>query len=227
MRTVRNVLMWAVVGLAIALVGCNDPKKNTTYNDQASTNLQEWKDSLEKWKNLAEGLKAQNQQDQNTINALRRELDALRNKQSETQLPPGWVGVPGGAMIAIEGTVLFDSGKAELKPGSKKTLAQIAETIKQTYPDREIYIFGHTDSEAIRKSKWRDNYELSCHRSLAVVRFLQGSGTGNYMAACGWGEHRPVTSNHDKASMQANRRVEIFAMTPTGAGAPAAHSTGK
>ena len=33
-------------------------------------------------------------------------------------------------------------------------------------------------------------------------------------AACGWGETRPIQSNDNEAGMQANRRVQIFALDP-------------
>ena len=212
LRALRNFSMLAVLGLSIGLAGCQNPK-GMNKDDETAVSLADKVKQLTDELNRAEG---QHQQDQAQIDALRRELEALRSKGGAA-VATGWTGVPGGAMIAIEGTVLFDSGKADLKSSSKKVLAQVAAAIKQTYPDREVYVFGHTDADPIKRSHWKDNYELSCQRSLSVARFLQSDGVGNYMAACGWGEHRPVAANNDKASKQSNRRVEIFAMNPPGA----------
>jgi chemotaxis protein MotB len=210
LRIVRNLSLVAVLGLSAALLGCNDPNKDAARDDQSARTL---KDRIAQLENELAQAEARHNADQNQIDALRKELERLRATQTPAA-PEGWTGVPGGAMVAIEGTLLFDSGKADIKPNAKKILAMIATSIKQQFPDREIYVFGHTDADPIKVSKWKDNYELSCQRSLSVVRFLQNEGIANYTAACGWGEHRPASDNADKNSKQANRRVEIYALNP-------------
>jgi flagellar motor protein MotB len=155
--------------------------------------------------------------DANRMTALQRELEALRQKlaeKPEPTPPPNWASVPGGAMTSIEGTVLFDSGKAMLKPGARETLDAIAQVISDTYPDYDIYVFGHTDNEPIKHSPWKDNYELSCQRSLSVVRYLRDRLSSGNISAGGWGEYRPAAENDTAANRQANRRVEIYAMRP-------------
>ena len=93
----------------------------------------------------------------------------------------------------------------------------------ENFADHDIYVFGHTDNVPIRESGWKDNYELSCQRALSVVRQLQASCVMQFVAACGWGEHRHVADNASNATRQANRRVEIFALAPQ-AGAGTAHA---
>jgi chemotaxis protein MotB len=146
------------------------------------------------------------------ITALKADRDRLKGDLAKK--PEGWDKVPGGALINIQGDILFDSGKAELLKEGTPTLEKIADAIKKQYPNHEIYVFGHTDNEPITKSGWKDNYELSCQRSLTVLRFLKLGGVQNHMAACGWGETRPAQGNDTKEGMQANRRVQIFAMDP-------------
>lgn len=164
--------------------------------------------------------------DAGRIAALERELDALRRQLAEKPAPPpppNWQNVPGGAMTSIEGTVLFDSGKALLKPGARTTLDEIARVISENYADYDIYVFGHTDNEPIKHSPWKDNYELSCQRALSVVRYMRDRlGSSNFSAG-GWGEYRPAAANDSAANRQANRRVEIYAMRPQ-AHAPAGRS---
>ena len=147
---------------------------------------------------------------------LRTELDQLKDELAQRPASPaeGWSVVPGGAMTSLDGTVLFDSGKAILKSAGRHTLDQVVRVILEEFPDHEVYIFGHTDSQPIRKSGWKDNYELSCQRALSVLRHLKDKGAMQYMAACGWGQHRPVADNRTAKARQANRRVEIFAMAP-------------
>ncbi len=208
LRMVQKCSLIMVLGLSAALLGCNDPK-DTGRDDQSAQMLA---DKIRDLENQLAQADARHNQDQDQINSLRSELERLRAQQNTA--PEGWTGVPGGAMTSIEGTILFDSGKADLKPGAKKVLAQVVAVIKQQFPDREVYVFGHTDNDPIKHSKWKDNYELSCERSLSVVRYLQSDGIANYMAACGWGEHRPTAENSSAQSKQSNRRVEIYAMNP-------------
>lgn len=209
LRALSKLSVVLILGLSAGLVGCNDPNKELTRDDDTAQRLSDRISALEA--DLAAARSARDA-DQAEIERLKRELAAARAKQPTE--PSGWHGVPGGSMIEVEGTLLFDSGKADLKPAAKRLLAGIADTIRQEYPEREIYVFGHTDTDPIRYSKWKDNYELSCERSLSVVRQLKSDGVANFMAACGWGENKPAEDNPSAAAKQANRRVVIFAMVP-------------
>jgi chemotaxis protein MotB len=151
------------------------------------------------------------------MQALQNELNALRQQLAERPEPspaPGWDTVPGGAMTSIEGTILFDSGKAALKPTARQTLDAVAGVISEKFPDYDIYVFGHTDDQPIRKSGWKDNYELSAQRALSVVRMLRSMAVDCKMAAAGWGEQLPIEANTSASARQRNRRVEIYAMAP-------------
>lgn len=127
--------------------------------------------------------------------------------------PPGWKTVQGGAMIAIEGTVLFRAGEAKLRDESLKALDAIAQTLNTRYAGKDVMIVGHTDDTPIQKSGWDDNYELSCQRALAVARHLaKRSVAPKRLVPAGCGEHRPQAPNSSATNRQANRRVEIFAL---------------
>lgn len=151
--------------------------------------------------------------------SFRGEIDDLRGRLNSmpepTTVPDGWQAVPGGAMIAIPGSVLFASGKADLRPQGRKALDAITSTIKSEYSGKDIMVFGHTDDMPIKKSGWKDNYELSAQRALTVVRHLRTRGIPpSRLVACGAGEHRPRVPNTDEATRTRNRRVEIFAVDP-------------
>jgi chemotaxis protein MotB len=116
-------------------------------------------------------------------------------------------------MIAIEGEVLFDSGKVKLRSGAKGVLQKVRDVVGNQYVDKDILIFGHTDDQPIKKSGWEDNYQLSSERALAVVRWMKENGiTPNRLVACGAGEFRPRVPNSNAKNRQQNRRVEIFAL---------------
>jgi len=115
-----------------------------------------------------------------------------------------------GLVITFVAEVLFDSGKAELKPEAKDALSKVASVIRQKVADREIGVEGHTDNEPIKHSGWKSNWELSTGRATSVLHLLDEEGVSpERMVASGYGEYRPVTSNDSAEGRQKNRRVEI------------------
>jgi len=200
--------------ILMTAVGCEEQKKPPVV-DQAALDAA---DRIAKLQAQLDKARKDRTADQDRIRQLQAEIDRLNRELAAKPVPKpapeGWTAVPGGAMISIEGTILFDSGKAILKTTGKPTLNSIAATIQEKYPNHEIYVFGHTDTDPIRYSKWVDNYELSCQRALTVLRHLISQGLGNHIAACGWGESRPAADNVSAESKRMNRRVQIFAMEP-------------
>ena len=111
----------------------------------------------------------------------------------------------GTITVPLASDVLFDAGQAVIKADSKTKLNTITGIIKQRYAGKEISVVGHTDSDPIKISGWKDNWELSSQRALSVTRYLMTQGiSAQQLAAVGRGEYHPLTSN--KAD---NRRVEI------------------
>ena len=77
-------------------------------------------------------------------------------------------------------------------------------------PDQPIGIEGHTDNQPIAKSGWKDNWELSLARARSVLTTLVAHGVApNRIAATGYGEYRPISSNDTAKGRAKNRRVEI------------------
>lgn len=151
--------------------------------------------------------------------ACRQESDNLRaqlaNAQTPVEAAPGWTAVPGGAMIVIETEVLFPSGKAVLRNEAQRTLDGIVSTLTGQYEGKDVFVIGHTDDQPIKKSGWKDNWELSTERSLAVVRYLQDHNvTAARLVAAGASMYRPVADNNGDRGRSRNRRVEIFAVDP-------------
>ena len=70
--------------------------------------------------------------------------------------------------------VLFDSGKANLKPESIEILKSVAEILnRDEFKDRLIKVEGHTDTDPILySSKFPTNWELSAIRATNVLRYL-------------------------------------------------------
>lgn len=109
-----------------------------------------------------------------------------------------------GVVITLS-DVLFDTGKAQLKPGAQRSLQKLAEFL-QEYPERNAMIEGFTDSTGSEEF----NEKLSEDRADAVRTALVGLGVApERIVTRGYGEQFPVASNSTAAGRQLNRRVEI------------------
>jgi outer membrane protein OmpA-like peptidoglycan-associated protein len=118
-------------------------------------------------------------------------------------------------LVLTLGDVLFDTGKATLKPGANSTISRLAQFLRQS-PERSVTIEGHTDSVGT------DSYNLMLSESRAgsVRDALVAQGIENSrILAVGKGESTPVASNDGAAGRQQNRRVEIIISNPTKASA--------
>lgn len=112
-------------------------------------------------------------------------------------------------MVVTLGDVLFDTGKAQLKPGAQSTMDRLATILKED-KSRVVVIEGHTDSVG------SDHYNqgLSEQRALAVQSALMQRGVqGAQIQTEGKGENMPVASNDNPAGRQQNRRVEVIFAT--------------
>jgi len=111
---------------------------------------------------------------------------------------------PNDVTIAVEGDVLFDSGRTTLKNAAKSSLNRVAEVIRAQYPGSSIIVAGHTDTDPIRKSGHKSNHHLGFERGWAVRNYLKSKGIdAGDMAVMSYGPDRPMSSS------QRSRRVEI------------------
>lgn len=102
--------------------------------------------------------------------------------------------------------VLFDTGKADLKPGTREKLAKVA-GILLSHPGLKLQVEGHTDS--VGSAEY--NQRLSENRAESVRAYLvqQGIAPGA-VGTAGFGKTRPVASNDTVEGRQQNRRVELI-----------------
>ena len=116
----------------------------------------------------------------------------------------------GTITVTLANTILFSPGKARLKRTSNAELDHILSVLQEKYAGRGIDVIGHTDSDYIKKSKWKDNWELSAQRSLSVVRYMVAHGMAeDRIRQVGCGASRPIASNATAGGKARNRRVEI------------------
>lgn len=114
--------------------------------------------------------------------------------------------------MTLSGEVLFDVGKAELRPVAYEVLAQIYEMIKaKQLSGYKIQVEGHTDNWDINTAQFPSNWYLSAARAIAVGNvFIERFGVDPKMIACtGYGENNPIATNETAEGRSLNRRVEI------------------
>jgi len=116
-----------------------------------------------------------------------------------------------GLVITVVGDLLFDSGKAKIRPEAHGVLNKVGKVLKENVPNNLIGIEGHTDNIPIKFSGWKTNWELSTARALSVLHYLVENEniSPQRLSAIGYGEFHPVSDNDSKEGRQLNRRVEI------------------
>ncbi len=129
------------------------------------------------------------------------------NKYVELSMDPGYQYV----RISLSGSILFDSGKADIKPDAVMIFSKLGDLL-QVYKDYHIEIEGHTDNVPVnRNNTYKDNNWLSSARALNVAAYLiEKKGLNpKTLSWTGRGEYDPVASNATPEGRAKNRRVEI------------------
>jgi outer membrane protein OmpA-like peptidoglycan-associated protein len=103
--------------------------------------------------------------------------------------------------------ILFDTGKAEVKPESAAALNEVVKLLQQD-AKLKVYVVGHTDTVGALAA----NLDLSRRRALAVVQVLTSapySVAADRLQAFGAGPYAPLASNDSEEGRTLNRRVEL------------------
>lgn len=107
--------------------------------------------------------------------------------------------------IVIEEMIQFETGKAVIKTESYKILDSVVQ-VMEDYPQLEVRIEGHTDSDGSESS----NQRLSKDRADSVFEYMVEQGVdGRRLSTEGLGETRPIDTNRTAAGKAKNRRVEF------------------
>jgi len=214
MQTANKKTIALLIGLiSISLLpGCTDWKKKYEALNVEHQNL---KGRFEYERAEKGQLADRISQDQKTIEELQKQIAEKRKTPAQaTGFGEGYDVAfdpsAGTITVTLPNAILFDSGKAELKKATSTELDHIQSVLKRQYSGRQIDVVGHTDSDPIRKSKWKDNWELSAQRALTVVRYLISRGvTEGKIRAVGRGASKSIASNATASGKARNRRVEI------------------
>jgi len=109
-----------------------------------------------------------------------------------------------GMVITLQGEVLFQTGKYNLKGGAMAKLDQIAEALKGK--EQPIVVYGYTDNVGALDM----NSTLSQNRAAAVRDYLVTKGIPqDLISAQGKGPSDPISDNTSIEGRASNRRVEL------------------
>jgi chemotaxis protein MotB len=118
--------------------------------------------------------------------------------------------------LIFPGSVLFDSGRANLKPDALRYI-DLAADMMERYPNHMIRVEGHTDDVPMNTAQFPSNRHLSAHRAVAVVEHLVHNRNFDprFLSAEGMSEYHPRVPNlnpdgtPNAQNRATNRRVEI------------------
>jgi chemotaxis protein MotB len=182
----------------------------------AMTDLRQTIDRLEEEKRqLTAQLEQEHLARQARIAQLKTTYDDLVGKL-ETEIKRGDVTISelqGRLTVNMVEKILFDSGKAEIKPAGLNILKRIGTILKDT-SDKNIRVEGHTDNIPIStrlKDTYPSNWELSSARAGSVVHFLQEilEIPGERLSICAFGPYQPIAENATSSGRAQNRRIQI------------------
>lgn len=113
-------------------------------------------------------------------------------------------------LLTLDGALLFDSGKAEVREGMLPLIEKIAKII-ELYTKNIIEIEGHTDNVRMSSEKYPDNDVLSMYRALNVKNYILSVADLNRanIKFSGRGDNVPIADNSTVEGRARNRRVEI------------------
>lgn len=179
-----------------------------TWSGWATAPAQETRSPLETEKKQLELERQKLELEKKQLELQRKQLQMEEAARQELQLKE----TERAVTMKLEGDVLFDFDKAEIKPEAERTLDQVGSVIAQ-FPEGKVLIEGHTDS----KGSPDINLDLSKRRAEAVKDWLvkKKGVPESIITTGGFGETKPVTpdTNPDGSDnpqgRQQNRRVEI------------------
>ena len=126
-------------------------------------------------------------------------LDNMKNEIAKGQVTISEL--KGKLTVNMEAAILFDSGRADVKPDGLDILAKMVETLKKV-SDKAIRIEGHTDNVQITGGLTRifpTNWELSAARAINVTKYMQQQGIDPLnLSAAAFAEYKPVADNAPK-----------------------------
>ncbi len=121
--------------------------------------------------------------------------------------------INGRLHIIMRNKLLFPFSSAQVQPQGVIVLGQLAKVLKKN-PNLNILIEGHTDNIPVKPGNkcWKDNWDLSAARAIAVARILinKYKVSPYRIEIAGKAQYDPVVPNLTPQGRALNRRIEII-----------------
>jgi outer membrane protein OmpA-like peptidoglycan-associated protein len=110
-----------------------------------------------------------------------------------------------GIVTTLKNNLLFDTGKANLKPAAIDSINQISDIIKK-YPEDKLIVVGFTDDVGTDANNQRLSEQRA--QSVRLAMITRGVPAAS-IEPIGMGEANPVALNTTAEGRAQNRRVEL------------------
>jgi chemotaxis protein MotB len=189
-----------IIGTVGKTTSDSEANKKGDPEDQTKPNKEKEKEQADKL-----------QQEKELQNLLAKVQAYIQEQKLQSQVSAA--DTPRGIAITLNDLLLFDLGKADLKPAAFPVLDKLA-TLLPTL-NTTVSIEGHTDNLPLSPgSAYKDNWGLSNARSLSVLRYFIYNAhlDDRKFISTGYADTKPVAENNSDENRQKNRRVEIVVL---------------
>jgi chemotaxis protein MotB len=124
---------------------------------------------------------------------------------------------PRGLVISLQQAAFFPSGGETLLTDALPSMEKIAAILSKL--PNQIRLEGHTDSMPIRNERFRNNWELSAARGIAVLQWLEThyNFPASKLAVIAYADTVPKVGNDTEEDRALNRRVDVTVLNENSA----------
>lgn len=128
-----------------------------------------------------------------SLASIQREIDRRIAEQKLEQLVQAKL-TDSGLELSLNSGLMFDSGRANIKPDVETTLGSMLEVLRPYADKYNFAVEGHTDSVPLMKgAAFATNWELSAARAIIVRQRLEQTGIDkSRIRVEGYAETRPL-----------------------------------
>ena len=123
---------------------------------------------------------------------------------------------PSGVTISLGAGLLFQSGTADLKPGAKALLDQIATPLKESNNPLEVVAYTDDVQPQATNSQFANNWAVGAARGYSVLRYMVDTDQfpESRLSLGNRGQYSPLYPNDSAENRARNRRVDINVVFP-------------
>src|SRR4051812_22488657 len=134
-----------------------------------------------------------------SLDSIRKEIDAQIAKQKLGDLVTTQVSLD-GLEVALNSGLVFDSGKAKIRPEVEQTVGTMLQTLAPYSSKYNFAVEGHTDSTPlVNGGTFATNWELSAARAIVVRQRLEDVGIArNRIRVEGYADTKPLPEDQLK-----------------------------